>query len=51
MKEVRRAANRDGTKGIEAAPTSNVGLGDGDIISAASAPTIINTATKRATDA
>jgi hypothetical protein len=51
MKEAIRAANRDGTKEIEAAPASIVGLGEGAVISAASAPTIIITATNRATDA
>jgi len=50
MNEAIRAASKEGTKGIEAAPASIVGLGDGAVISAACAPTIINTATKRATD-
>ena len=49
MNEAIRAANREGTKTVEAAPVSIVGLEDGAAISAASAPSIIITATKRAT--
>jgi hypothetical protein len=44
-----KEANREGMKGIEASPASIVGLGDGVIISVASAPTIIITTTNRAT--
>jgi hypothetical protein len=54
MNEAIRAAKREGTTGIEAAPASNVGLGDDAIASAAAAPSptaIITTTTKRATDA
>jgi hypothetical protein len=55
MNEAIRAAKREGTKGIEAAPVSIVGLGDDAIASAAAAapaPTVIITTTaKRATNA
>jgi hypothetical protein len=51
MNEAIRTANKEGTKGIEAAAASIDGLGDGADISAACAPTIIMRATKRATDA
>jgi len=51
MNEAIRAANIEGTKAIEAAPASIVGLGVGAVTSSASTPTIIITAIKRATDA
>ena len=56
MNEAIRAANREGTKGIEAAPASIVGLGDGTVTSDAATgpvpvPTIIITMAKIAADA
>ena len=56
MNEAIRAANREGTKGIEAAPGSIVGLGDGTVTSDAATgpvpvPTIIITTAKIAADA
>lgn len=54
INEARRTAKKEGTKGIEAAPVSIVGLGDDAIASSAAvtAPTvIIMTTTKRAVDA
>jgi len=53
MNEAIRAMNREGMKGIEAAPGSIVGLGDGAVTSAAATitvPTIIITTAKRAAD-
>jgi len=54
MNEAMRAANREGTKAVEAAPASIVGLGDAAVTSvaaAAPAPTIKITTAKRAADA
>lgn len=54
MNEAMIAKNREGTKAMEAAPASIVGLGDAAVTSAAAAtpaPTIIITTAKRAENA
>ena len=54
MNEGIRVANREGTKGIEAAPASIFGLGDGAVTSATATihvPIVIITTTKIVADA